>query len=115
MQRLILVLTTSLLVTGAAVAQTAANPPLITVAGQAEVKVMPDQVVFNLVVENVDKDLLAAKNLNDARAKSVLALAPGSISTRRTFAPILLALNRSTIATMSPRKGSSLATACQRP
>ncbi|MCG3145694.1 MAG: 26 kDa periplasmic immunogenic protein [Gammaproteobacteria bacterium] len=59
----------------AATAQTTSNPPLITVSGEAAVKVTPDEVVFRLEVENVDKDLIAAKNLNDERVKAVLALA----------------------------------------
>lgn len=75
MYRIVLILTLSLLLANAAGAQTPAAPPLITVAGQGEVKVKPDRVVFNLDVENVDKDLIAAKTLNDERVKSVLAMA----------------------------------------
>jgi hypothetical protein len=59
----------------AAAAQSTSNLPLITVSGEAAVKVTPDEVVFRLEVENVDKDLIAAKNLNDERVKGVLALA----------------------------------------
>jgi len=58
----------------AARAQQAAEPPLITVGGQAEVRVAPDEVDFTLEVENIDKDLLAAKSKNDATVKQVLAL-----------------------------------------
>ncbi|HKQ52906.1 MAG TPA: SIMPL domain-containing protein, partial [Pyrinomonadaceae bacterium] len=47
-----------------AAAQQVAEPPLITVTGQSEVRVAPDEVDFTLVVENLDKDLLAAKSKN---------------------------------------------------
>nr|MBA3766585.1 SIMPL domain-containing protein [Acidobacteriota bacterium] len=49
--------------------------PLITVTGQAEVKVAPDEVVFNLEVETLNKELASAKALNDESVRRVLALA----------------------------------------
>jgi uncharacterized protein YggE len=49
--------------------------PLITVTGQAEVKVAPDEVVFRLEVENLNKELATAKALNDESVRKVLALA----------------------------------------
>jgi uncharacterized protein YggE len=49
--------------------------PLISVSGQAEVKVAPDEAVFNIEVKNINKDLLAAKNLNDEVVRKILALA----------------------------------------
>lgn len=55
-------------------AQQVPEPPLITVSGQAEVRVAPDEVDFRLVVENIDKDLLAAKSKNDETVRQVLAL-----------------------------------------
>lgn len=55
--------------------QGAEPPPLITVTGQAEIRIAPDEVVFNIEVENVDKDLQAAKRLNDERVGKMLALA----------------------------------------
>jgi uncharacterized protein YggE len=58
-----------------AFAQSAIEPPLITVTGQAEVRVAPDEVVFTLGVESVDKDMLAAKKRTDDSVKQVLALA----------------------------------------
>lgn len=75
MQRVTLTITLLMLFTIATSAQTTSNPPLITVSGEAAVQVTPDEVVFNLEVENVDKDLIAAKNLNDERVKAILALA----------------------------------------
>src|ERR671938_259289 len=48
---------------------------LINVAGEAEITVQPDEVDFKIEVENVDKDLVAAKKANDQGVKKVLALA----------------------------------------
>lgn len=47
----------------------------ITVSGEAEVKVVPDQVILTLAVETLDKDLLLSKKQNDDRVKKVLAVA----------------------------------------
>jgi uncharacterized protein YggE len=58
-----------------AAAQNSILPPLITVSGQAEVRVPPDEVVFTLGVESVDKDMLAAQQKTDASVKQVLAIA----------------------------------------
>ncbi len=58
-----------------AVAQNQNPPPLITVSGQAEIRVPPDQVVFTLGIEAVDKDILAAKKRTDDSVKEVLAIA----------------------------------------
>jgi hypothetical protein len=56
-------------------AQQAVEPPLITVTGQGEVRVAPDEVVFNVEVENTDKDLPTAKRMNDERVGKILTLA----------------------------------------
>lgn len=47
----------------------------ISVSGSAEVKVVPDQVVINLTIETLDKDLAKAKKDNDARVQRVLDVA----------------------------------------
>jgi uncharacterized protein YggE len=47
---------------------------LITVSGEAEVKVAPDEVVFDLTVQNINKDLRVAKNQTDDRLKKVIDL-----------------------------------------
>ena len=47
---------------------------LITVTGDAEVRVAPDEVVLTFGVETWDKDLNHAKSQNDERVKNVLAL-----------------------------------------
>jgi uncharacterized protein YggE len=59
----------------------------ITVNGDAEIKVVPDRVVMFLGVETRHKDLTAARNENDQRIRSVLAMArrrgiePGDMQT----------------------------------
>ena len=50
-------------------------PRLITVTGEAEVQVAPNQAILTLGVETGDKDLGIAKRENDERIKRVLALA----------------------------------------
>ncbi|HEX8473554.1 MAG TPA: SIMPL domain-containing protein [Pyrinomonadaceae bacterium] len=56
-------------------AQQSTAPSLITVSGQAEVQVAPDEVVFTLEVEKTDKDLAVAKQQNDESVRQILALA----------------------------------------
>lgn len=52
----------------------APEPRLITVTGEAEVWVVPDEVVLTYGIETSDTDLDAAKAQNDARVKELLAL-----------------------------------------
>lgn len=59
----------------AVVAQNAVDRALITVAGQAEVMVVPDEAVFTMFAVTVDKDLLNAQARNDETVRNVLALA----------------------------------------
>lgn len=58
-----------------AAAQDKETPRLITVTGNAEIRVQPDEVVFKIEIENVDKDIVAGKRANDEGVKKVLALA----------------------------------------
>jgi hypothetical protein len=51
------------------------SPRLITVTGDADVRVVPDEVVLTLGVETWDEALEKAKRDNDARVKRVIALA----------------------------------------
>jgi len=53
------------------------DPRLITVTGDAEVRVVPDEVILALGIETWDKDLGTAKSQNDERLKTVLALVQG--------------------------------------
>ncbi len=49
------------------------NPRTITVTGDADVRVAPDEVIITLGVETWDLDLAAAKSDNDERIRQVLA------------------------------------------
>jgi len=56
--------------------QPASNEPrFITVTGDAEVRVVPDEVLLTLGVETWDKDLVVAKDQNDTIVNKVLGLA----------------------------------------
>jgi len=50
------------------------EPRLITVSGEAEVNVAPDEVVFDVTVQTINKDLKTAKNQTDDRLKKVIDL-----------------------------------------
>jgi uncharacterized protein YggE len=54
---------------------TPAQPRTVTVTGEAEVRVVPDEVILTLGVETWDKDLGRAKGQNDTIVARVLALA----------------------------------------
>jgi uncharacterized protein len=56
-------------------AQLKTDLALISVSGQAEVLVAPDEVVFTLEVSKMDKDLSVAKEQNDESVRQILALA----------------------------------------
>ncbi|MBC7909708.1 MAG: SIMPL domain-containing protein [Pyrinomonadaceae bacterium] len=62
------------LIVCAASAQVVPDRPLITVTGQAEIKVIPDEVVVTLYVNTRDKVLANAKKQNDEKVKKTLAL-----------------------------------------
>ena len=51
------------------------GPRTISTSGEADVKVVPDEVTLTLGVETSDKDLETAKSQNDARVKKILAAA----------------------------------------
>jgi len=69
---LILVFSLSAWTEGEPVSQ---EPRLITVTGDAEVRVVPDEVILTLGVETWDKNLGVAKRQNDKIVAKVLALA----------------------------------------
>lgn len=58
----------------AAAAQQQRDPPLITVTGEAEVRVVPDEVVFDLTVQTLNRDLRLAKSQTDERLRKTLEL-----------------------------------------
>src|SRR5438105_1321329 len=55
-------------------AQSSVTPSTISVTGDAEVRVVPDEVILILGVETSDKDLMTAKRENDERIKKLLAV-----------------------------------------
>jgi uncharacterized protein YggE len=75
MKKLILVSVGLLLSAAIAAAQSNIEPPLITVTGQAEVRVPPDEVVFTLAIENVDKEMVLASKRTDDSVRQILAIA----------------------------------------
>lgn len=56
-------------------AQIAAEPGLISVSGEAEVRIMPDEVILRLGIETSDRNLAKAKQQNDQIVAKVLAVA----------------------------------------
>jgi len=74
-QKLVLSVTLLLTFSLHAQAQNTPDRPLITVTGQAEILVVPDEVVFNLNATTVDKDLAVAQRKTDEVVRNVLALA----------------------------------------
>lgn len=65
----------ALLPCAAAGAQERVAPPLITVSGQAELRVPPDEAVIDLEVERLDKDVNVARRQADDSVAQILALA----------------------------------------
>ena len=70
-----LVVAVVLLAAAATAHATDANPRTISVTGDAQVNVVPDQVEITLGVETLDKDLAKAKADNDTRVKKIFAVA----------------------------------------
>ena len=48
--------------------------PVITVSGTAEVQIAPDEAIFSIDVTKTNKDLQAAKRLNDESVGKILEL-----------------------------------------
>lgn len=55
-------------------AQDKAGPRLITVTGEAEIRVVPDEVVFDVTVQTLNRDLKLAKAQTDERLKKLVEL-----------------------------------------
>jgi uncharacterized protein YggE len=79
MKKTLLLLVAAVAVTLTTQARTRAEdkpePRLVTVAGEAEVNVAPDEVVFDLTVSTFNKELRLAKSQTDERLKNLIALA----------------------------------------
>ena len=56
-------------------AQEKPEPPHVTVAGEAELNVAPDEVRFDVTLQHFGKELKAAKTQTDERLKGLVALA----------------------------------------
>ena len=63
-----------LLAAAAAFAEDKPEPRLVTVAGEAEVNVSPDEVVFDVTVSTFNRELRLAKSQTDERLKNLIAL-----------------------------------------
>src|ERR1700704_1344934 len=74
MRRTLVAITIALSLSTYVKAQEPSNLPLITVTGEAEIKVVPDEVELSLGVETSDKSLQRSKSLNDERVKRTLDL-----------------------------------------
>lgn len=74
MKKVLILITISLFAALTASAQDIDKMPVITVNGTAEVMVVPDEVIFELEVRNLDMDLQAAKRQSDATVKKVLEM-----------------------------------------
>ena len=75
MNRFIVILFTAFFLPAfAAAADREAVPRLIYVNGEAEIKVVPDEVVLTLGVETSNKNLSAAKTQNDRAVREILAV-----------------------------------------
>ncbi|HYH86717.1 MAG TPA: SIMPL domain-containing protein [Pyrinomonadaceae bacterium] len=64
-----------LLLPHATAARQKGEQPLITVSGQAEIRVPPDEVNFSLEVTKLNRDLTEAQKQNDDSVRDILALA----------------------------------------
>jgi hypothetical protein len=62
------------LAAAAAFAEDKPEPRLVTVAGEAEVNVAPDEVVFDLTVSTFNRELRVAKSQTDEKLKNIVAL-----------------------------------------
>ena len=57
-----------------AAADEKSGPRLITVTGEAEINVSPDEVLFDVTVQTINKDLRLAKSQTDERLKKLMEL-----------------------------------------
>src|SRR5215207_1018483 len=63
------------LLAAAVSAQEKPEPPHVTVAGEAELNIAPDEVRFDVTLQHFGKELKAAKTQTDERLKGLIALA----------------------------------------
>jgi len=68
-------LVVAIMISSSAIAADCPEPRLITVTGDAEVRVAPDEVILTLGVETWDPNLEKAKSENDQRMQKILKVA----------------------------------------
>jgi uncharacterized protein YggE len=73
-RRLITVLALTICASLSTFADDRVETRLVTITGEAEVKIAPDEVVFDLTVQSLHKDLRTAKGMTDDRLRKVLDL-----------------------------------------
>lgn len=71
---LVAILALGLIAWNGAQVNTPAEPRTISVVGEAEVRVVPDEVVLTVGVETINKDLDKAKKENDTRISEVISV-----------------------------------------
>lgn len=74
MRRSLFVVSLILFLSICCVAQGRTDRPLIKVTGEADILVVPDEVVFDLAVQTLIKSLQLAKAQNDERVRKIFAL-----------------------------------------
>jgi uncharacterized protein YggE len=72
MLKLILAMALTLISVFSTQAQSKTDLPLVTVTGEAEINVAPDQMTFTFEIETLNKDINVARANNEARAKSAI-------------------------------------------
>lgn len=72
--RVLVIAVLVLLASVSVVADEKPGPRLITVTGEAEINVAPDEVVFDVSVQTINKDLRQAKTQTDERLKKLMEL-----------------------------------------
>ena len=107
MKKFALLIAIALMFSIQTLAQDSSDRALITVSGQAEIRVPPDEVVFTLEVESVDKDVLSAKKKTDEMVKQVFSLARDNKVTADDVQTSYIAWSQSTTL-MSSSMGSAV-------
>lgn len=74
MRRYALIVVSFLILAGLAQAECVPEPRLVSVIGEAEVKAAPDEIIFSIGAETLDKDLKIAKSKNDEIVQKALGL-----------------------------------------
>jgi uncharacterized protein YggE len=74
LQNLLSTILVALCAVSYAMAQQKTEMPLVTVTGESEVRAVPDEVVFDVTVQTINRDLKIAKAQTDERVKTMIEL-----------------------------------------